>query len=267
MFIAIGLVVLVLVGVGAGLVASNGSSSSPSAATVASASASPQPRDTTAPSQAPSSAAPAPEGSAAAGPLDSYLLPPNAIGAGTLMALIPGGRSVTDQATLDFCNYNYTSEKSRDARVQVQYLGRGTSASNEFVRYRAGGAAAAFGEIQKAIATCPSSYNESGGEVSEIHRLTGLSGLVKDNAAVSFTSTYTGSGGVVRQATTVIYQFDGDYFSGVYVYGTDADAVQATAAKLGAASAKLLAEAAAGEPGTGGGPLANPEPAAPGIQA
>ena len=67
--------------------------------------------------------------------------------------------------------------------------------------------------------------------------------------------------------TTAIYQFEGDYFSGVYVYGTDADAVQRSAAKLGAASAKLLAEAAAGKPGTGGGPLAAPEQSAPGIQA
>ena len=264
-FIAIGVVVLVLIGAGAGLVARGGSSSSTSVAGVASASASPQPRDSTAPSQAPSGATPAPD--TAAGPLDSYLLPPGDVGVGTLMALIPGGRSVTDQATLDFCNFDYTSEKLRDARVQVQYLASGTSASNEFVRYRAGGAAAAYGEIQKAIAGCPSSYRESGGEVSDIKRLTGLTGLTKNSAAVSFTSTFTGDSGVISQTTTAIYQFEGDYFSGVYVYGTDADAVQRSAAKLGAASAKLLAEAAAGKPGTGGGPLAAPEQSAPGIQA
>jgi len=264
LFIAIGLVVLVLVGVAAGLV-TRSSNSSPSTVTgAASASASPQPHESTAPTQAPSQETPAPD--SAAGPLDSYLLPPDDIGAGTLMALIPGGRSVADQATLDFCNFDYTSEKLRDARVQVQYLGVGRSASNEFVRYRAGGAAAAFGEIQKAIASCPSSYRESGGEVSEIHRLSGLTGLATSSAAVSFVSTFTGSAGVVRQATTVIYQFDGDYFSGVYVYGTDAADVQSTAARLGASSAKLLAEAAAGKPGTGGGPLANPAQSAPGVQ-
>lgn len=183
------------------------------------------------------------------------------------MALIPGGRSVTDQATLDFCNFNYTSESLRATRVQVQYVGSDESASNEFVRYHTGGATKAFGELQKAIGGCPSSYNESGGEVSDIHRLSGLSGLVKNSAAVSFTSTFTGIGGVVHEATTVVYQFDGDYFSGVYVYGTDPAAVQSAAAKLGAASARLLAEAAARKPGTGGGQLANPQASEPGVQA
>lgn len=265
--IAIGVAVLVLIGAGAGLIA-RGNGSSPTSVTgvaSASASASPQPGDSTAPTRAPSGAASAPD--SAAGPLDSYLLPPDDVAVGALMALIPDGRSVTDQATLDFCNFDYTSEKLRDARVQVQYLGSDTSASNEFVRYRTGGAAEAYAEIQKAIAGCPSSYRESGGEVSDIQRLTGLTGLTKNSAAVTFTSTFTGDSGVVSQTTTVIYQFDGDYFSGVYVYGSDAAAVQSSAVTLGAASAKLLAEAAAGKPGTGGGPLASPEQSAPGIQA
>lgn len=270
LFIGIGLLVLVLVGVGAGLMSTSTGHSS-GAASVASASASPQPRTSTPPSPAPSGEAQAPSAQppvAGPGPLDNYLLPPSTLGAGTLMALIPGGRNVSDQATLDFCNFNYTSEKQRTERVQVQYLGgNGQSASNEFVRYRGGGAQAAFGEIQQAIAGCPSSYREQGGEVSGIKRLTGLTGLAKDSAAVSFTSTFTGVSGVVRQATTVIYQFDGDYFSGVYVYGADPAAVQGAAATLGAAAAKLLAEAAAGKPGSGGGPLANPQPSAPGIQA
>lgn len=274
LIIASVLVVLALVGSGFGLLSSSTGHSTSGVAGVPSASASesPHPPDSTTPqnSTVPS---PAPSGdgvplpSTDSGPLDSYLLPPTDIGAGALMALIPGGRSVSDQATLDFCNFDYTSENLRSARVQVQYVGSGQSASNEFVRYRSGGAAAAFSELQKAIAGCPSSYNESGGQVSNIHRLSDLSGLAKNSAAVSFTSTFTGIGGVVHEATTVVYQFDGDYFSGVYVYGTDAAAVQSAAAKLGAASAKLLAEAAAGKPGTGGGPLANPQPSEPGIQA
>lgn len=270
------LVVLALVGSGFGLLSSNTSHSKSTDSGVASASASPQPQDTAQPQDSTSpqpSTGPAPSGGAQApannsGPLDKYLLPPSDIGAGTLMALIPGGRSVSDQATLDFCNFNYASERLRADRVQVQYIGGGgQSASNEFVRYHSDGATAAFGELQKAIAGCPSTYNESGGEVSNIHRLTGFSGLAKNSAAVSFTSTFTGIGGVVHEATTVVYQFDGDYFSGVYVYGTDAAAVQGAAARLGADSAILLAEAAAGKPGTGGGPLANPQPSQPGVQA
>lgn len=264
LLIAVGLVVLAVVGVGVGLISSGSSHSTSGVAVAPSASA--QPQESTAPSPAPSGGDAQPPG-ASTGPLDSYLLPPSDVGAGTVMALIPGGRSVTDQATLDFCNVNYTSENLRAARVQVQYVGSsGQSASNEFVRYRGGGAAAAYAELQKAIAGCPSSYNEAGGEVSAIHRLSGLSGLAKNSAAVSFTSTFTGVGGVVHEATTVVYQFDGDYFSGVYVYGTDAAAVQDAATKLAADSAKLLAEAAAGKPGSGGGPLASPQASAPGVQ-
>jgi hypothetical protein len=276
MFVAIGLVLLIVIGVGGGLISTGSGHSSAGVAGVASASASSHPQDSTKPSPAttqnagpsPNASAPnAPAPSTQVGPLDANLLPPSAEGGGTLMALIPGGRSVTDQATLDFCNYDYTSESLRDARVQVQYVSGAALASNEFVRYGSGGAAAAFSEIKKAIAGCPSSYNESGGEVSGIHRLTGLTGLAKDSAAVSFTSTFTGPGGVEHQATTVVYQFDGDFFSGVYVYGTDATTVQAAAAKLAATSAKLLAEAATGKPGTGGGPLTSAPSGAPGVQA
>jgi hypothetical protein len=272
--VAVVLVALAIVGAAAGLVARGGKSASPPptnpAAAVSSSAGAPEPRQTS-PSQGPSvgGAQPptsGPSPSQGRGPLDSYLLPPDLIGSGAVMALIPGGRSVTDQATLDFCNVDYASEKLRDARVQVQYAADGRAASNEFVRYRPGGAELAFAEIQKAIASCASSYRQSGAEISDIHRLTGLTGLAKNNAAVSFTSTYTGIGGVVHQATTVIYQFDGDYFSGVYVYGADAASVQGAAGKLGIASARLLAEAASGEPGTGGGPMTDPGENAPGVQ-
>lgn len=266
LLIAIVLIALAVVGAGVGLISTSSSHSTSGVASTPSSSALPQPQESTTPSQPPSGGDGQPP-SSGAGPLDSYLLPPSAVGAGTVMALIPGGRSVTDQATLDFCNVNYSSENLRAARVQVQYIGTsGQTASNEFVRYRSGGGAAAFGELQKAIAGCPSSYNESAGQVSDIHRLNGVSGLVRNSAAVSFTSTFTGVTGVVHEATTVIYQFDGDYFSGVYVYGANAATVQAAAAKLAAASAKLLAEAAAGKPGSGGGPLANPQASAPGVQ-
>lgn len=269
--VAAAVVVLALIAGGIAVFATSNSVGKPTATAVASSSASPAPSDSQQAPSAPSSAPGSPQqpqssDDAAAGPLDKYLLAPTDLGAGTLMALIPGGRSVGDQATLDFCNFTYTSEKLRTARVQVQYASGSQSASNEFVRYRAGGAASAYAEIQKAVSGCPSTYREPGGVVSQIKRVSGLTGLVSKSLAVTFASTSTGEGGVSTVWTTVVYQFDGDYFSGVYVYGTDKSRVQSLAATLSARSAKYLAEAAAGQPGTGGGPLVETNPTAPGAQ-
>jgi hypothetical protein len=275
---AVGVVVLALIAGGIAVFVTSNNVGKPTATAVAGSSVGPTPGDSahapssqpSAPSSQPSAPASPPQSpssdDAAAGPLDKYLLSPADLGAGTLMALISGGRSVSDQATLDFCNFDYTSERLRTARVQVQYVSGSQAASNEFVRYRAGGAASAYSEIQKAVSGCPSTYREPGGVVSQIKRVTGLTGLVPKNVAVTFASTATTQGGVSTVWTAVVYQFDGDYFSGVYVYGTDKARVQSVAAALSAKSAKYLAEAAAGKPGTGGGPLVDTTPAGPGAQ-
>jgi len=224
----------------------------------------------TAPSAAPvvptypgSSSEPAPSGGgqaqASSGPLDKYLVAPSDLGAHTLMLLIDGGRSVTDQATLDFCGYHYTSEALRTARVQVQYVGGSQDASNEFVQYKPGGAASAYAEIQKAVAGCPSAYADNDSAMSQIQRLQDLTGLVKDNVAVEFAvATSDPNGNPLSEWSTVVYQFDGNYFSGIYVYGADKTRVEQVGAQLATKAAQHLAEAARGAPGTGGGPFTDP---------
>ncbi len=57
------------------------------------------------------------------------------------------------------------------------------------------------------------------------------------------------------QWQAIVYQFNGNYFSGVYVYGLTRASALAVAEQLGAASARHLAQAATGKPGTGGGPF------------
>lgn len=205
---------------------------------------------------------------AATGPLDWYLLKPTDVGPRALMLIDDDGRSVTDVATLDYCGRTYPSDSLRDARVQVQYGTVALVASNEFVRYQKGGAAQAFSELKKAMTNCPSSFNyPSGGAVSQAQTLSlkGLSGLAADNAAaVEYMKSANGTG----QWNAAVYQFDGNYFSGVYTYGTDKDTVVALAKKLAPIAAVHLREAAAGKPGTGGGTFANlAGPSQPGAQA
>lgn len=266
--IASAVVVVALLAVG-GIVAlastsHHHSSANPAPAVTGSASGSAPP---SAPS--PSASASMPDGAPAApGPLDSYLLAPTDLGAGTFMALISGGRDASGEPTLDFCNYPYTSETLRMQRVQVEYLGGSQRASNEFVHYQPGGATKAYAEIQKAVAGCPSTFREYGSVAGQIQRVSGLSGLAAEQLVVTYADTSTAlTGATTTTWSTVVYQFDGDYFSGVYVYGTDKQAVQQFAASLGVKAAKHLAEAASGKPGTGGGPLVGPGQPDAGVQA
>ncbi|MDQ1486051.1 MAG: hypothetical protein QOJ62_1744, partial [Actinomycetota bacterium] len=181
----------------------------------------------------------------------------------TAMILLDNGRSATDQATLDFCNVTYKSETSRTTRVQVDYANAGQSASNEVVRYRAGGAASAFAEIQAAAKTCPTTYTTGQTTIGHIQRASKISGLVANQLVLTFAASFAlSTGGSITNWSTAVYQFDGDFFSGVYVFGSDRAAVLKTATDLGAKAAKHLAEAVSGAPGTGGGPFSAPGPAA-----
>jgi len=255
-------VVLVVVG-GIVLLGTHSSNSAHRASAAASASASAAPSQQpsgsagsspggppvlTAPSQAPAPAA-------SSGPLDSYLLAPTDLGPNTLMVLIPSGRSVGDAATLDFCNYHYTSEALRTTRVQVEYVGGAQDASNEFVQYKPGGATSAYAEIRKAVSGCPSTFSDQNGQFSHIER-TNIAGLTQEHLAITFEMAAPGlDGSLTTEWSTVVYQFDGNYFSGVYVYGTNKAQVQQLGSKLAVKAAHHLAEATAGKPGTGGGPF------------
>ena len=172
---------------------------------------------------------------------------------------IRDGRVKSDLATLDFCGYDYTSEKLRAARVQVEYVNGSQDASNEFVQYKPGGATTAYSQIQKAVSGCPSTYTDSNGTLSQVRPITSAPGFAKEHLAITFALTGTGlDGSPVTQWSAVVYQFDGDYFSGVYVYGSSRAQVQQLAVTLAARAAQHLAEAVAGKPGTGGGTFTDP---------
>ncbi len=251
-------VVLVLVVVGSGVALfAHSSHSQSSSSPLPSQAARPQPSPSAqVPSPSEGSATPPSGNTAAAGPLDDYLLAPADVGAAR-MTLFPNGRGLDGEfgATLDFCNYHYTTESSRKARVQVTYQGGAQQVSNEFVRYQPGGAQQAFAELKKAVSACPSSFQESDGTVSNIEQAPIIKSLVADHVTLTFAVTTNGLGGQQTLWTTAVYQFDGDFFSGVYVYGADKAPVEQFAASLGAKAAKHIMEAAQGKPGTGGGPM------------
>ncbi|HLW94445.1 MAG TPA: hypothetical protein VKS25_03620, partial [Solirubrobacteraceae bacterium] len=90
-------------------------------------------------------------GSGAAAPPNpsAIVLKASQVGAGYKSAVIPGGRQVAGQVTLDLCYYTYASESLRMARLQEGYLKAAgqPAVSNEVVVYRSGGAAAALSEL------------------------------------------------------------------------------------------------------------------------
>jgi hypothetical protein len=234
-------------------------SASPSGSSAPSSPAAPtQSAGAPAPSESPSAPALGAAPDAGTGPLDKYVLSPAEEGAGAMMFLIGGGRGVTpDNPTLDFCNFTYTSEKLRAARVQVQYAGGSAKpAGNEFVKYQTGGTTKAFIELQQAVASCPATTQTDGVTYSQRLRAPREAGLVSHQLILSFEiDDPTGSVGLPWQA--VVYQFDGNYFSGIYTYGTTRALALAQAERLALLSAHHLAEAVAGKAGTGGGPFAS----------
>jgi hypothetical protein len=187
--------------------------------------------------------------------LDQYLLAPAEVGAGSMMFLIDGGRNTTDQATLDWCNFTYTSEAMRMTRVQVEYAGNNAiPVGNEFVHYQKGGTARAWAEIQKAVSTCPPTSTTDGYVNDLVQRAGADTALVARQIILSYHVTDpTGQLNLPWQA--VVYQFDGDYFSGIYVYGLSRSLALTAAERLAAKSATHLAQASRGKPGTGGGPM------------
>lgn len=191
----------------------------------------------------------------ASGPLDQYLLSPAEVGGNSMMFLIDGGRNTTNQATLDWCNFTYTSEALRMTRVQVEYTGNNAlPAGNEFVHYQKGGTARAWAELQKAVTTCPPSSTTDGYVNDQVQRAGADSELVARQIILSYHVTDpTGQLNLPWQA--VVYQFDGDYFSGIYVYGLSRSLALTEAEDLAAKSATHLAQASRGKPGTGGGPI------------
>src|SRR5689334_8095880 len=95
---------------------------------------------------------------AAPTPVMKMVLTPAQVGPGYVLLQRQDGFGVNGTVTLDLCGRaGYPSEKLRTARLQVNYLKRGTTLglSNEVVRYKAGGARQALAEALRHARTCP----------------------------------------------------------------------------------------------------------------
>jgi hypothetical protein len=200
-------------------------------------------------------AGPQGSGGTTTGPLDSYLLSPTEVGA-TGMDLIDGGRAIDPgDATLDWCGKTYASDSLRTGRVQVEYEGSDNFVSNEFVRYSSGGTTTAYSEIKTAVQQCQPSFTDQGTVTNQIQVAAHSSSLVPDQVTLSAFEA-----GEVPLWTAVVYQFDGNYFSGVYVSGGSRAAVLQAAEQLGAKAANHLRQAVSGATGSGGGTVGSPAP-------
>lgn len=149
------------------------------------------------------------------------------------------------------------------ARVQVEYTGNDSlPAGNEFVHYQDGGASRAWAELQQAVDSCPPTSTTDGYTNDQVQRAPTDGALVARQLILSYHVTDpTGQLDLPWQA--VVYQFDGNYFSGIYVYGLSRSLALTEALRLAAKSAVHLAQASRGKPGTGGGPIQSVASSAP----
>jgi hypothetical protein len=132
--------------------------------------------------------------------------------------------TTTEDPTLDLCNGNFTSEKGRAERRQLNVFKQGSPfafLSTEVVRYNSAAAAtAAHAELTKVFAQCQleKGYKDATGALNpyEFHTIKSIpTGLVPESQRVLVNATI-GSGADVRQLIG-FYQFNGDMFTGLYV--------------------------------------------------
>ena len=139
--------------------------------------------------------------------------------------VLPMPRGTTlDDPTLDLCNGNFTSEKGRTERRQLNVFKQNSPfafLSTEVVRYSSTSAAsAAHAELLKVFAQCQidKGYRDATGALNpyEFHSIKNIPvGLVPEKQRVLVNATI-GSGVEARQLIG-FYQFDGDLFTGLYV--------------------------------------------------
>src|SRR5262249_25341668 len=168
------------------------------------------------------------------------------VGSGYKRSVIPGGKLVEGEVTLDFCEKSYASESLRTARLQVAFDANGgkPGLSNEVVTYGQGGAQQAMAELRKAVKSCPDGAvaNPAKGVTHpprEVHRVKGP-GLLPGAIAVVETDRAVVKGRHVTEEITAVYQVRGNVLSGVYAVGDSRPAVQTAALRAAAKSASKL---------------------------
>jgi hypothetical protein len=136
---------------------------------------------------------------------------------------MPRGTTL-DDPTLDLCNGNFTSEKGRAERRQLNVFKQNSPfafLSTEVVRYSSAAAAsAAHAELVKIFAQCQieKGYKDATGALNpyEFYPIKNIpAGLVPESQRVLVNATI-GTGIDARQLIG-FYQFSGDVFTGLYV--------------------------------------------------
>ena len=146
--------------------------------------------------------------------------------------MIPGGKLVQGETTLDFCDQKYPSEALRTARLQAVYTTKGSNfgASNEVVTYQAGGAKQALLEVKHASTNCPDGRVPNAPKgVTNLVRHTQLISdphLLPGAIAILQTESATVKGKRLTHQTIAVYQVRGNVLSGVYGYGNTLAAVE-----------------------------------------
>ena len=139
--------------------------------------------------------------------------------------VLPMARGTTlEDPTLDLCNGNFTSEKGRAERRQLNVFKQNSPfafLSTEVVRYTSAAAAtAAHAELAKVFAQCQldKGYKDATGALNsyEFHPIKSVpAGLVPEGQRVLVNATI-GAGAEARQLIG-FYQFSGEFFTGLYV--------------------------------------------------
>ena len=173
---------------------------------------------------------------------------------GYKLSVIPGGKLVQGETTLDFCDQKYPSETLRTARLQAVYTAKGSNfeASNEVVTYQAGGAKQALLEVKHASTNCPDGRVPNAPKgVTNLVRHTQLISdphLLPGAIAILQTESATVKGKRLTHQTIAVYQVRGNVLSGVYGYGNTLAAVEKLTLHAAEQSAANLLENVAATP-------------------
>jgi hypothetical protein len=157
--------------------------------------------------------------------------------------LLHGGTEVAGQATLDECGATYPSESMRQARIQVAYIPVGSaqrdaaSISNEVVRYAPGGASAAEKELDHVLNTCPASVKNGSATETKVQIVSRDPQLLQHQITAIAFYRVKGQGSAWSAAS---FQWNGDLFSGVYVFRPTKAAALKVDRQLAAISADKL---------------------------
>jgi hypothetical protein len=164
--------------------------------------------------------------------VNKMILTPAQVGDGYVLLQRRDGVGVQNTVTLDLCGRkNYPSEKLRTARLQVNYLKRGTTLglSNEVVAYKKGGAAQAMREVIQHAVTCPKTPVVADPSLPPLRfTITRLkaSKLLKGYLAVRVRVRGVVQGKKVDETSYAVYQRFGDVLSGTYSFGPNTRAQQ-----------------------------------------